>query len=192
MRKQGPALEILLRRLAETPAEFLAEPCIGGNGRIVVAALVNDCAAYFGAPARLNRLAGFRTDDPRQRPRLQLAMILTWLLRQPAFKPFDLSSEQVLSALIDVPHGLGAVNAVTYVEDPERREELTRTLLTHLDLRPEGESEKQAADRLMAISASERKRLLNASRAAEKRAREVREALARKAAQESADKWTRE
>ena len=192
MSREGPALEILLRRLAETPAEFLNEPRIGSKGQIVVAALVNDCAAYFGAPASGNDLVKFSPVDPRQRPRLQLIMILTWLLRQPVFKQFDVTSEQVQGAMLDVSHALSAPIAAVYIEDPERREELARTLLTHLELRPEGESETQAVDRLMAISASERKRLLEASRDAERRARNVREALARKAARESADKWTRE
>jgi len=61
-----------------------------------------------------------------------------------------------------------------------------------LDYRPEGESEAQAKDRLSALSSTERQRLLDESRDAEKRAREIRQALARKAAEQSADKWTRE
>ena len=60
------------------------------------------------------------------------------------------------------------------------------------DLRPAGESVAQAQDRLTALSSIERNRLLAASRAAEERSRAIREALARKAAQESADKYTRE
>ncbi|MEP3891346.1 MAG: hypothetical protein ABJN69_12880 [Hellea sp.] len=192
MKREGPPLEILLRRLAETPPEFMQEPRIGGRAQVVVPALVNDCVAYFGAPARADTLAQFNTDDPRLRPKLQLVMVLVWLLRHPVLKTFDLSSGDVLSVLEGVPAALGASNAAIYIEDPERREELARTVLAQFKLRPEGESEKQAADRLMAISASERKRLLRASRDAERRAREVREALARKAARESADKWTRE
>lgn len=192
MTREGPPLEILLRRLAETPTEFLQEPRIGGRGQVVMPALVNDCAAYFGAPARADTLARFKTDDPRLRPKLQLIMVLVWLLRHPVFKSFDLTSGDVQTALVSVPAALGAPNAGIYIEDAERREELARTVLAQFDLRPEGESAKQAADRLMAISASERARLLRASRNAERRAREVREALARKAARESADKWTRE
>jgi len=45
---------------------------------------------------------------------------------------------------------------------------------------------------LSALSSTERQRLLDESRDAEKRAREIRQALARKAAEQSADKWTRE
>mgnify|MGYP003580705592 CR=1 FL=1 len=76
--------------------------------------------------------------------------------------------------------------------EPERREELVRTTVARLGLQPDGETAAQAADRLASVSGVERRRLLQASRAAEARARAIREALARKAAEESADKWTRE
>jgi hypothetical protein len=79
-----------------------------------------------------------------------------------------------------------------FLEDAERREELCRFALSRLELVPQGETEAQAADRLTSLSASERARVLAASRAAEERARAIREALAKKAAEESADKWTRE
>jgi hypothetical protein len=74
----------------------------------------------------------------------------------------------------------------------ERREELARLTLARLGLRPEGESEAEATDRLSALSATERYRLVQASREAEARARKVRKALMRKQAKEAADKWTRE
>ena len=64
--------------------------------------------------------------------------------------------------------------------------------LARLGFVPAGETPEQAADRLTAISGMERRRLLEASRAAEQRARQIREALARKAAEEAADKWSRE
>jgi hypothetical protein len=69
---------------------------------------------------------------------------------------------------------------------------LARTLIAALGLVPAGESEAQALDRLSAVSVVERRRLLRASQEAEERARAVREALIRKAAEESADKYTRE
>jgi hypothetical protein len=79
-----------------------------------------------------------------------------------------------------------------FVTDPERREELARFSLARLGFRPQGETRAQAEDRLSSLSAAERARVLTAARAAEERARAVREALARKAAEESADKYTRE
>ena len=82
--------------------------------------------------------------------------------------------------------------AQTYHIDSERREELARLMLARTGRQPAGESEAMARDRLSAISGVERARLIAASRQAEARARDIREALVRKAAEESADKWTRE
>ena len=70
--------------------------------------------------------------------------------------------------------------------------ELLRLMLADLDRRPAGETPAQAQDRLSSISSLERARVLEAARAAEARAQEIREALRRKAAQEGADKWARE
>ena len=79
-----------------------------------------------------------------------------------------------------------------FVTDVERREELARFALARLGFRPQTETRAQAEDRLSSLSAAERARVLSAARVAEERARAVREALARKAAEESADKYTRE
>lgn len=188
------AIEPLLRRLAETPTEFLGEPKIGQIGGIHVAALVHDVLTGLGFDVETAFLEKFSADvHPSQRNAYKLVMITVWLLSDDAFAqmtPSDTASKDLLTETI--PALAGQNGADKYVHDPERREELVRTTLAHLGWRPEGESETQAADRLTRISSTERKRLLLASRAAEARAREVREALARKAAQESADKWTRE
>jgi hypothetical protein len=82
--------------------------------------------------------------------------------------------------------------SIKFVHDPDRREELARLALARLGYRPAGESVAQAQDRLTSLSSVERARVMGAARAAEERARAVREALARKAAEESADKYTRE
>jgi hypothetical protein len=88
---------------------------------------------------------------------------------------------------------LGAqVASRKFVTDPDRREELARFSLARLGYRPAGETVPQAQDRMTSLSSAERARVLQASRAAEERARSIREALARKAAEESADKFTRE
>ena len=194
MDRIGPPLAHLTHRLTETPADFLDEPQIAGGGRVAVAALVGDLLAQLGGEADVRTLTRFASDDPhRDRNRLALAMIAVWLLADEWFALAPADPAAVAAFLVDGVAELAALNpAHQSVTDPDRREELARTVLARLGYRPEGETPAQASDRLTAISGAERQRLLAASRGAEERAREIREALARKAAQESADKWTRE
>ena len=194
MEKIGPPLERLTHRLTETPADFLDEPLIGTSGRVVVAALVGDVLAQFGGQADARLLARFVSDSPHQdRNRLALVAITIWLVADAWFVDAKIEPSEIAEFLDSTIEELAASNAAhQFVRDPDRREELARTALARLGYRPDGESEAQAVDRLTAICGAERKRLLSASRAAEERAREIREALATKAAQESADKWTRE
>ena len=190
----GPALVMLTRRLLDTPVEFLGEPRIGATGEMAVAALVNDVLYLHGAraaPAHLQRFAGVTAKLDRNR--LALVAITAWLLADPWFLARNLDHFQVFLALAEVPEGLAPVTAAhRFVHDPDRRAELARAVLAHLGYLPEGETVAQAADRLQAVSGSARRALIEASRAAERRARDIRAALEAKAAQESADKWTRE
>lgn len=194
MNNPGPVLETLTRRLAETPPDFLAEPIVAANGTVVVAALVNDLARMHGTrlpPASLGAFAG--TAPHVDRNRLALVMIAVWLLADEWFLARSLEPALLARLLTDPMAELaGGTPAHKFVNDPDRREELARVVLAFLDYRPDGESLAQATDRLSAISATARRSLLAASRASEQRARQIREALARKAAEESADKWTRE
>lgn len=190
----GPSLEPLLRRLMETPADFLDPPRRGGDGRVHVAAVVNDVLASYDCVAPMPLLAtlsGELAAVPANQ--LTLAAVLAWLLSDETWRGQPLDRIAMLALFSDVVPALAAeANATRYVFEPERREELVRTAIARLGLRPDGETANQAADRLASVSGVERRRLLDASRAADTRARAVREALARKAAEESADKWTRE
>jgi hypothetical protein len=194
MEKIGPDLTILTKRLAEIPADFLDEPIIGKSGRLAVAALVNDMLQRFGRRAYVNELSFFEGNNVKQdRNRLQLIAITTWLLSEEWFTTASISAENILLLLTQaLTEMANATRADKFVTDSDRREELARVILARLNFRPANESKTQAIDRLSSLSSIERQRLLEESRAAEKRAREIREALARKAAQESADKWTRE
>lgn len=192
MQLPGPPLETLLRRLADTPPDFLDDPRIGTSGQVFVAAVVNDLLARGPGRASLAELQRFegRSGD---NGRLRMALVMAWLLADDALRERCASRADMLNLLDGTAAELaGLASATKYLQDPERREELVRVLLARLGLRPHGETAEQAADRLSALSATERKRLLDASRAAEARAREIREALVRKAAEASADKWTRE
>ena len=197
MHTPGPHLETLTHRLADTPVEFLAEPRIAGVANaqaVAVAALVNDILLLHGARAPAASLQGFVGAQVKaDRNRLALAMILCWLLADDWFIGKQLPQPALLQVLGEAARELAASTpAHQFTQDPERREELARIVLARLGFRPRDESVAQSTDRLSAISGTERRRLLEASRLAEQRAREIREALAKKAAEESADKWSRE
>jgi hypothetical protein len=194
MNREGPALETLVRRLAEVPADFRAEPRIGEHGVVRVDAVVGDLVALLGGALPAAELAPFTGVDPRrERGRLSLALLVAWLYADDWFRRARPDPRALVRAIAECAQELGAQgSAQRFVEDPERREELVRAALARLDLRPAGESLAQAQDRLTSISASERARVVRAAREAEQRARAIRAALVRKAAEESADKWTRE
>jgi hypothetical protein len=194
MEQEGPALETLTRRLAETPEDFLAEPRIVSRGNVQVPAVVQDLLVAFKQPVQPERLAVFAGQDvKRDRNRLATTLILCWLLWEEWFRQTGTSSETLLSLLDGSAAELSQlVTSRKFVTDPDRREELARLALAHLGYRPAGETVSQAQDRLVSLSSTQRARVLTASREAEQRAQSIREALRRKAAEESADKWTRE
>jgi len=191
MKDAGPDLPALLRRIAETAPAFLAEPRVGGHGEVAVAAVVKDLFDRRGLPLPLDRLQSLhaRTDLPA----LRIGLLLCGLLDSPELRSGPTDADRLYALLTSVAAELAAeAPAPRWMGDADRREELARVALASLDLRPAGESLAQAQDRLSAISAVERSRILRATQLAEERARRLREALARKAAEEAADKWTRE
>jgi hypothetical protein len=195
MSSEGPVLETLTRRLAECPADFLAEPRIGAAGVVEVAAVVADLVRDLGGPPMTRaQLAVFQPKDARQhRNWLGLVLVASWLLHDPWFR----EQQRLGRAAVDfLTSGLsqvaGLAQAPRFVTDPDRREELARLALHHLGLRPAGETEAQAADRLNTLDSVERDRVQRAARQAEERARAVREAMAKKAADEAAAQYSRE
>ena len=91
MTTEGPPLESLTRRLAETPADFLAEPRIGAAGTVNVAAVVSDTLRDIGgAPLPKELLVAFQPVNAKQnRNRLAAVLVGCWLLHDPWFVPVD-------------------------------------------------------------------------------------------------------
>jgi hypothetical protein len=190
----GPALEALVRRIVETPADFREEPRCGGRGRVHVDAVIADLALALGTtldPATLDTLGAQQGTDERNR--LSIVLLQAWLLAEPALGRAAWTADELKRILGETARELAPhTSAPRFVDDVERREELARVTLSRLGLHPQGETAEQAQDRLTSLSAAERARVMAATRAAQERARLVREALARKEAEESADKYTRE
>jgi hypothetical protein len=125
---------------------------------------------------------------------LRLTLIACWLLADDWFKRNGRALViEIKRFLMEGVHELAISGAADkFTTDADRREELARVSLAQLSLRPAGETETQAQDRLMTISSSERQRVIKAARAAEERARHIREAMARQAAEEAQAKAMRE
>lgn len=191
--RPGPALEPLLRRLIETPGDFLLAPRVGGKGQIAVDALVNDVVRWMGGPPVPNAtLEMLQRGVQGGAPALQLAAIAVWLLHAPWFQGRAELAGPARQLLVEgFGKRAGVIRPVDCTTDPERREELARYVLSQLGLRPEGETEQSAADRLKALDSVERAAVARAAAEAEKRARAVREAAA-KAAAEAASYYGRE
>jgi hypothetical protein len=194
MQKEGPPLQQLLHRITATPPDFMAEPRIGNKGEVHTVAVVRDLLAAKGHLVDIARLSAFAGRNVKtDRNRLSIALLMSWLLADPALAIEQEHLTDVLTLLNDDAKRLAEyTNARQLFEDPERREELARLTLSKLGLRPAGETVAQAQDRFTSISSLERARILAASQEAEARARAIREQLAKKAAEESANKWTRE
>lgn len=190
MKQPGPALSRLQHRLSDTPATFwqpdAKTPCWP------LPALVHDLLWHHRLDVTAADLEAFRGKSAHH-PWYASTRLVIWLLMDETFAPYLTNKRLALSALTTTAEALHAGGRPAhYVDDIDRREEFIRVVLDTLELRPEGETPDQAQDRLASISSAERMKLIAASRAAEERARQVREALARKAAEEAADKWTRE
>jgi hypothetical protein len=192
MKSEGPVLEVLLRRLAETPRDFLDPPRVGDAGLVHVDALIFDLSHQMGQACTRDDLLPFRSVPSGNANWLTLCAVGCWLLGEDSLRP-RLKKAAVLHFLGSTLQLMAKEYAAgKYVLDPERREELARIALADLGVLPAGETKEQAQDRLQALSSTERRRVIAAARETEKRAREIREALIKKAAAEAADKYTRE
>jgi hypothetical protein len=174
----SPILESLTHRLADTPEEFLLDPAT-----ISVTAIVYDHLRAMGVPNPTLACEAHPT----------LTAITAWLLHDDWFlaRPDLAPAMQKVLATALKPLA-EVVRPREFVSDPDRREELVRFCLNQLGLRPQGESEAQAKDRLTALDSVERVRVLRDTQEAEARAQEVRKKMAQRAAEEAAAKATRE
>lgn len=188
-----PDLAHLLHRLLDTPAPLL-DPL--GNG-VVLPALVGDVLQPLAAalkPADLLPFGEAKADANWRR----CVALACWLLADSSFAG-QAVGQQALAWLLGPLRALAAaVTSARFVDDEDHREEFVRALLLGLELLPEGETQEQALDRLMAVSTTERKRLQEAARATQRkreeleRERRVREELERRAQEEAAAKASRE
>lgn len=198
MDNEGPQLETLLRRLSECPIEFI-ETCKTPTGLIQLIAILSDHFREFGDVNPLKkrtrlftRLDGNATQSNKSSMRHWAVLsVAAWLLHDEWFlaRPeLSKASWQWLSSK-SLEKFSEIVSPEHCINDPDRREELVRICLESMGLRPKGETIEQAIDRKQTLDSVEREGILRATAVAERRAREVREAMAKKQALESASRY---
>jgi hypothetical protein len=188
MNQEGPELAILTRRLSEAPPEVLGEV-----PALIVAAVLSDALRDLGGSGLTAREAAAMTPATASEAasnKRRWLLIGAWLLRSEALRPVSAESgaaERARDWLARDTTALAEVlDARQVLADVDRREEIVRRALAALGLRPLGESRAQAEDRLRSLDSIERQRVILETRAAQERARKIREEMARKAAEEAA------
>lgn len=182
---EGPPLEHLTQRLQACPDVFLSDEVEPG------AIAADGIRQLAGEPLRRVDAQSFAADRPERAARVML--VTCWLLADEAFahQP-DLVAPATQLLTSDLDALATVVPAEDCITDAGRREELVRFTLAALGLRPQGETEAQAADRLTTLDSAARLSVVREAQVAEERARRIREALARKARAEAAAKAMRE
>jgi len=172
----------LLRWVAEMPAPFR-------NGD--VAAIVGD--VYEGltqSPPTPELLGAIEVAGPEQLGWCARACHVLW---HPQLRDAKPATARLDRFFVEELAELASASPPDEVDRvPERAEELVRRGLRAVGVRPAGETEAQAEDRLRQVDSVERRRVLAEAEGRERRARESKEALAQKAAEEAVPKVGRE
>jgi hypothetical protein len=191
-----PPLSEWLRWVADLPAPFRALPegLVGGTVR--VRAVVADLfATLYGANAHdsLLRACEARGGGKTERHRLGWILAAAHVLWHPTLRSAPGPRQALERLLVEELAGIAAVVPIdALLTDDERREELVRRVLRAMGQTLPDESVRESEDRLKQVDSIERHRVLAAAATRQQRAREVREAMAKKAAEEAAAKVTRE
>jgi len=196
MSVEGPSLDHLVRLLAETPRIFLEEPKIRNRGTLDLSAVTTDLLLAISSDLpSLKEASGFQPKKAAERNQARLVLICCWLLYDDWFHGRSVLRNPIVRLFSGgLTQLAGIVDAERFVTDPERREELARLVLTQLQLRPAGESDNQAADRLKSLDSVAREQVVREShaRAEAERARKLRAEMESKRAREAAAKANRE
>ncbi len=185
-----------LRWIAEMPAAFRAAPEGFAGGSVRAHAVAADLIETLcGARPEPTLLAAFDPHDRSKGERNRMGWLLAacHALWHPSLRGVGVARDGIERFLVQELAALAAVAPVESLDtDEERREELARRVLRSTGLRPAGESGTEFEDRLRQVDSVERHRLLAAAAERERRNRQVREQMARKAAEEAAAKVSRE
>ncbi|TGK95488.1 hypothetical protein EHQ30_02285 [Leptospira brenneri] len=120
--------------------------------------------------------------------------ILAYVLFDPDSKIPEYDFKKLEKYLFEVvPELCGLVNPYTeWTKDAERAEELIRSLFQSIDLVPANETKVYFEDRYRSIDSRERLRILEQTKKAQERAKEILRQMKQKEEEEAASKYNRE
>lgn len=182
-------MEKLVRRLIDTPDVLLREPIIKTKGDLAVPAVVGDLLRFLQGDnsADWPDLQAFSSESGFDRNRLRLIVLVAYLLHDEWFSGKTHLVSPTLNLLKTELDGLAKrIEMPQFINIADRREELIRYCLSKLDLRPLGERQSQAKDRLHALDTIEAERVLQETKAAEEKARRLRAEIKRRLEEEEA------
>jgi len=202
MKKPGPQLEALIDRLTAIPGDFFkpdGKLKNSGSG-VSIPALVNDMlldngGTPFSDDEILKRFSDKNELKNKKSIFPELVSILSYIFEDKFFTG-EKNSAELIKAFLLSPGLKDLSEAVEssedFINDPDRREELCRMALNALNYYPDGETEKNAGDRLLTLDSVERKKILVKTREAQLRAKQLKEAMMAREAEEAASKMSRE
>ncbi|MCW7468380.1 MULTISPECIES: hypothetical protein [Leptospira] len=120
--------------------------------------------------------------------------ILAYVLFDPDSKIPEIDIKKLRTYLLEtIPALCALVNPYTeWMKDAERAEELVRSLFHTLDLLPANETKSYFEDRFRSIDSRERIRILEQTKMAQERAKEILRQMKQKEEEEAASKYNRE
>jgi hypothetical protein len=190
MMTKAPAISELIHHIKLCPLEFLNTPQKNGKNGVNTEALVNDIIRLIAHEPTAARQIEIQSQK-LSREELSLLQICCWTLTHPFFAEidhrwvFDFFKEK----LTDIA---SIVKTADWVADEERAEELARLIMQCCRYVPDGETREQALDRFDSVNTIKRLKVLEESKAAIERAREIRRQMEEKRAREAANVYGRE
>lgn len=188
---KAPSISELIHHIKLCPPQFLRQPRIKSSGEIHTEALVNDTwrllAKQPAAPAKIRLKA-----DRRPTTELVLIQIICYLASHPFFRELPSQAwfmELIQNGLVEVAP---LVKAEQWLNDEERAEEVARIIMHACRQIPDGETATSAADRFESVNTVKRLKVIEKSKAAMERTRELQRKMAEAKAREAANVYARE
>lgn len=194
----SPDVTILIRHLAEIPPEF-RQPVRFHNQKhgmhvpAIISDLLHTLSGDFKDPVLFTNFMPPEDKERINENYLRLCLFAAHILHHEYFRNKKGLAENIIPFLTGKLKEIAALaQADNFLTDADRREELVRHCIMLAGQPPTGETLNSARDRITTLDTVERQRVIQESYLAEKRARELREAIARREAEEAASKWSRE